>query len=96
VKYVTGGGDVVADFNGNGVVDAADLTEWRADYGASAGSDADGDADSDGNDFLVWQRRLGATTAAASVAAIPEPGSWAMMVLAAGASAGAMRRGRAE
>lgn len=94
VKYVTGGGTVLADFNGNGTVDAADLAKWRTDFHAGAGSDADGDGDSDGQDFLVWQRRLGATTASASVAAIPEPSALAMLALTCGALAGAARKRR--
>ncbi len=64
------------DFNGNGVVDGADLTHWQADWGA-AGSDADGDDDTDGADFLVWQRQLGIGTAAGSISTrVPEPSSW--------------------
>jgi hypothetical protein len=37
-------------------------------------SDADDDGDSDGNDFLIWQRNLGASAATAAAAAVPEPG----------------------
>jgi len=48
------------DFDASGTVDAADLTEWMGDFGVNADSDADGDGDSDGNDFLLWQRNLGA------------------------------------
>ena len=57
------------DFNGDGFVDAADLNDpvlgWKARFGA----------DLDGDDFLTWQRNLGAGTppATAAAAAVPEP-----------------------
>jgi len=50
-----------ADFDGSTVVDNADLAQWEAAYGLTAGADADGDGDSDGADFLVWQREFGLT-----------------------------------
>jgi hypothetical protein len=93
VKYVTGG-NIVADFNGDGTVNAADLAKWKSDFGQNSGSDADGDGDSDGNDFLVWQRRLGATTATAAAVAVPEPGCVAMLVLVGGVLASARSRRR--
>jgi len=58
------------DFNGDGVVDDADLDDpadgWRARFGA----------DLDGNDFLVWQRHLGTAGGGAATAwgaSVPEP-----------------------
>jgi hypothetical protein len=62
------------DFNGDGSVNAADLTAWKAHFGTSTGAtlamgDADGDHDVDGADFLVWQKNVGP----ASVSAVPEP-----------------------
>ncbi|HEX6963623.1 MAG TPA: autotransporter-associated beta strand repeat-containing protein [Lacipirellula sp.] len=73
---------IPGDFDGNGVVDAADLAQWRGDFGG-AGSDADADGDSDGADFLVWQRNLGAGTPPiqVSAAAVPEPASAALLTL---------------
>jgi hypothetical protein len=50
-----------ADFNDDGVVDAADLLVWKSSFGMGPGADADGDGDSDGADYLVWQRTLGTT-----------------------------------
>jgi hypothetical protein len=65
---------LAGDFNDDTVVDGLDLAEWRADFGVDDGSDADADLDSDGDDFLIWQRQLGQTSAAlASTSAIPEP-----------------------
>jgi hypothetical protein len=62
------------DFNGDGLVDGADLEQWKGDFGpADDGSDADGDGDSDGADFLAWQRNLGMTSATLASTSVPEP-----------------------
>ncbi len=93
VRFVTGGGGGhPADFNGDGTVNAADLTVWRSAFGTNANGDADNDGDSDGNDFLIWQRSLGATGASGSVAAVPEPSSLALAILVGGVLAGKRRR----
>lgn len=86
-------GPMPGDFNGDGTVDAADLAQWQADYGASAGSDADGDGDTDGDDFLVWQRNL--STPAGAVA-VPEPAALALVAMGGAAllSAGRFLRSR--
>ncbi|MBA3482528.1 MAG: autotransporter-associated beta strand repeat-containing protein [Pirellulales bacterium] len=85
---------IPGDFDGNGFVDGADLAQWRGDFRA-AGSDADADGDSDGNDFLIWQRNLGAGTPPPSTPAaraVPEPASWALCVLGIAAAAADRRR----
>lgn len=65
---------IAGDFDGNGMVDAADLAQWEGDYGINGDSDADGDGDSDGADFLVWQQNFGTGVAmAANSTAVPEP-----------------------
>jgi hypothetical protein len=69
------------DFNGDGVVNQADLTLWRGAYGINANGDADGDGDSDGRDFLFWQKQYGTSTLTA-LQNIPEPAS---LLLVAGA-----------
>jgi hypothetical protein len=67
-----------ADFNGDGEVDAADLSDWQGDYGLNGDSDADGDLDSDGADFLIWQRQVGQSSVAPLAFAVPEPGGGAI------------------
>ncbi len=67
---------IPGDFTGNGVVDGADLTVWRTNFGATGAptvsqGNADADGDVDGRDFLIWQRNVGNS----SVTAIPEPGA---------------------
>lgn len=65
------------DFDGNGVVNAADLAVWQNAFGVNALADADGDGDTDGRDFLVWQRNVGMTWQSmgslAAAITVPEP-----------------------
>lgn len=76
---------IPGDFTNNGVVDGADLTQWRGSFGVNGNSNADGDSDSDGNDFLIWQRNVGRTSATAAVGAVPEPAAvWLALAAAAG------------
>lgn len=72
-QYLTVG--FPGDFDGNGMVDAADLAQWQNDLGVNANSDANGDGVTDGADFLAWQRSLGAGTTfhASAASTIPEP-----------------------
>jgi cytochrome c peroxidase len=67
------------DFDGNGVVNAADLTVWQGAFGVNGLADADGDGDTDGRDYLIWQRNIGRTgqslSALAAMMAVPEPGT---------------------
>lgn len=87
---------VGANFDGLGVVDAADLAIWRSNFGTGttqAQGDADGDNDVDGRDFLVWQRQLGTTpTAAVNAAAVPEPGAIGLAAFGLAAAAFGRRR----
>ncbi|HEX6961026.1 MAG TPA: choice-of-anchor tandem repeat NxxGxxAF-containing protein, partial [Lacipirellula sp.] len=76
------GGGLAADFTADGMVNAADLLRWRANFGQAADAnralgDADSDGDVDGGDFLAWQRQIGSTP---TVSAIPEPPVWPMLL----------------
>lgn len=64
---------LAGDFDGDGIVTAADLTQWESDYGLTAGSDANGDGVSNGLDFLAWQKTLGNSAAVSNAATVPEP-----------------------
>ena len=75
---INGTAPLQGDFDGNTVVEGADLPLWQAGFGRASGAgigdgDADFDGDADGNDFLIWQRNLGA--GAPATAAVPEPSS---------------------
>ncbi|WP_428307742.1 PEP-CTERM sorting domain-containing protein [Lacipirellula sp.] len=85
---------VPGDFDGNGLVNAADLTKWKGDYGVNANSDANGDGKSDGADFLIWQRNFGAGAATVASAAVPEPATAALLLGAIGLAAVGARRSR--
>ncbi|MBA3483696.1 MAG: hypothetical protein H0T51_17955 [Pirellulales bacterium] len=81
-------GPLPGDFNGDGVVDAADLASWKTGFGTIAGGarsqgDADGDHDVDGGDLLTWQRQLGSSApAVSSNAAVPEPATLLLIIVA--------------
>jgi hypothetical protein len=86
------------DFDGNGQVNATDLSRWKTGFGTSdiatyLVGDADGDKDVDGSDFLAWQQQLGTNIAGelTSVTPTPEPESL-LMALAGGLAMFARRR----
>jgi hypothetical protein len=90
-------GPLPGDFNGDGIVNGADLTNWKTGFGTTesathAQGDSDGDQDVDGADFLRWQTQLGASAAIST--AIPEPGRLAIGVVTAIASTAFIRRRR--
>jgi hypothetical protein len=72
------------DFDGNGMVNGADLAQWEGDFGLNEDSDADYDGDSDGADFLAWQRDFGTTSAVAATTIVPEPAAWLLLVIGLG------------
>jgi|GEM_PF-2715564 len=72
-----------ADFDGDGDVDADDLTQWQGDFGSNGDSDANNDGDSDGADFLAWQRQFGSgTPSLAASQSVPEPTSLLLATIA--------------
>jgi formylglycine-generating enzyme required for sulfatase activity len=79
------------DYNGNGVVDAADYDGWRQAYGSmvepGSGADGNGDGMVDAADYVLWRNSLGQTalgaiangiSSASTRAAVPEPAAWVM------------------
>jgi hypothetical protein len=97
-------GIVGADFNGDRVVDLADLAILQANIGIAMGAtplqgDADLDGDVDGHDFLLWQLQIGPVPAAGSgsgagLANVPEPAAVVLFVTGVLALAAARRRTR--
>ena len=65
---------LAGDYNGDGVVDAADYTVWRDTNGSEVLLAADGDGDNivDADDYNIWVTNYGASLPSSSVA-IPEP-----------------------
>jgi hypothetical protein len=74
-----------ADFNGDGVVDGADLAIWETNFGITDGAtalqgDADGDGDVDGDDYDAWISQLGPVppgsgASQGGISNVPEPAS---------------------
>jgi cyclophilin family peptidyl-prolyl cis-trans isomerase len=81
-----------ADFNRDGVVDAADYVLWRStqnsDVTPFSGADGNGDGRVDADDLQIWQANIGnlrGTTGGGGsiVSVVPEPSS-ALLLLSAG------------
>jgi hypothetical protein len=78
------------DYNGNGVVDAADYVLWRKTLtlpASPAGSGADGNQSGtiDSGDYTYWQARFGnLASGAGSSVSIPEPPSISSMLIGLG------------
>jgi hypothetical protein len=74
------------DYNGNGVVDAADYVVWRKSFGQSgSGLAADGNGNStiDAPDYDFWRARFGNVIGLAAggiTAAVPEPTTIALVI----------------
>jgi hypothetical protein len=78
------------DYNGNGIVDAADYTIWRDTLGQTgAGLAADGNHNNmiDAGDYDVWKTNFGTTSGggAAAAALVPEPNTLSLCFIAAAA-----------
>jgi len=88
ISPLSSGPALTADFDNNGVVDGADFTQWKGEFGAGL----------DGGDFLAWQREFGASgganaspsfigvdftvTQSSSAAVVPEPRSVGLVFIA--------------
>lgn len=90
---VTGSLEIVArnarvtlegDYNGDGVVNAADYSVWRDTDGSTLLLGADGDQDNEigASDRTVWADNYGATSAPSSSVSVPEPVALTLMALA--------------
>ncbi len=78
------GSSYEADFDNDGDVDADDMQAWRDAFGLNAGGDADGDNDTDLADLLMLQAQYGSGPqgVSASLVAVPEPASLALLLTA--------------
>jgi T5SS/PEP-CTERM-associated repeat protein len=84
---------IPGDYNGNGVVDAADYTRWRDTLGTSTtlpGDTTPGTVTA--ADYTVWKNNFGATASAASAAAVPEPSTICLAALLLASASVANRR----
>jgi hypothetical protein len=78
--------ELPGDFNGDHVVNEADLNLWTTNFGASEATLAMGDGDRngvvDGADFLIWQRQVTPPSVPAT-ANVPEPAAFSLILFAA-------------
>ncbi len=80
---------IAGDYDGNGIVEAADYTIWRQQFGSSGTPGefaADGNRDGTVNaaDYTVWRDNLGASVAATlatGATSVPEPGACCLLLL---------------
>jgi hypothetical protein len=81
---------LAGDFNGDGIVDAADYTVWRDNLGAANESAfAPGTGNGGGinaSDYQLWRSQFGTSaaalaTAGSTSAAVPEPVAWPCLML---------------
>jgi hypothetical protein len=82
---------LLGDYNGNGVVDAADYVVWRRTFGQSVvvpGSGADGDKSGDIGpaDYDIWRTHFGTAAPAmsGSISAVPEPYAASLAIVGLG------------
>jgi T5SS/PEP-CTERM-associated repeat protein len=87
---LVGGGATGSDFNGDGVVDAADLAIWQTFKGLTTGAsvlqgDADLDGDVDGEDYLLWLEEFtdGVPPSPPPSGSVPEPAGLALIAIGA-------------
>jgi hypothetical protein len=84
-------GNVPGDYNQNGVVDAADYALWRdmlGQMGPGLPADGNGDGTVNDADYDLWRANFGLgspgeAAAALQSAAVPEPGTAALLICAA-------------
>lgn len=89
--YVTIAPTVPGDYNQNGVADAADYVVWRNTLGNNvapfSGADGNGSGTIDAGDYGVWKANFGHTagsgSGATANAAVPEPATLVLLILAA-------------
>lgn len=87
------------DFNGDGLVDAADYTLWRDNLGGAFDLAGNGDESGasqglvDQQDYLLWRANFGASSAAPGAAPAPEPAAMVLLLAASGLLGAGRRRG---
>jgi autotransporter-associated beta strand protein len=84
---------VAGDYNGNGVVDAADYVLWR--HGGPLQNEVDTPGTVTAQDYTEWRARFGNTSGSGALlneSAVPEPTAASLILLALGTLAAAGRK----
>jgi hypothetical protein len=76
---------LAGDYNGNGIVDAADYTVWRDSLGQTGtglAADGNGNGSIDSSDYGVWKANFGdhSGSGASANTAVPEPTTLSMLL----------------
>jgi hypothetical protein len=91
---------VLGDFNNDRLVNAADYSVWRTNFGSTTNlaADANGNGIVDTADFIIWRRAMSASAGSGAAAppnqlshAAPEPVSAVLLAMAFAALAGQRR-----
>jgi hypothetical protein len=94
------GEELEGDYNGNGVVDAADYTVWRDTEGSTTTLDADGSGNGTvgPEDYTLWKNNFGSTAGAGSLVAatVPEPAALVLWLVAVAAGMVSRRASRSS
>ena len=78
---------LLGDYNHDGIVDAADYTVWRnslGQLGTGLAADGNGNGRIDGDDYGIWKAHYGEGSLGGggqSIETVPEPESFAIMIL---------------
>ncbi len=82
--FLAGEPELVGDYNGNGIVDAADYTIWK-DSWLSFGNNLPADGDNDGfvgnSDYDLWVEHYGETNLPTTSTSVPEPASCVLLAM---------------
>jgi hypothetical protein len=80
---------LTGDYNGNGIVDAADYIVWRKSLGQAGpalAADGNGNQQIDTDDYNVWRAQFGQSAGAGAVLGssgediVPESATWGMLL----------------
>lgn len=94
VRYNLAAGEN-ADFNGDSDVDGSDFLTWQRGFGTGttlADGDANGSGSVDGTDLGIWELQYAGGALSASVAAVPEPATLALVMFTLCCSAASRKR----